>query len=107
VEKYCRPGWATEDNVVHALACWIPDVTNAHPEYVIHIAFPLQQWLHEHISLLRYTYIACLVNLWIDPGLRLLQYLGNLSYLFAKCDFYINIMILAQVQENMHSVLVW
>ena len=26
------------------------------------IAFPLQQWLHERASVLRYTYIACLVK---------------------------------------------
>jgi len=40
----------------------IPKATNAHSEYVILIAFPLQQWLHE-----RYTYIACLVSLQNNP----------------------------------------
>ena len=44
------------------IACWIPKATNTHPEYVILIAFPLQQWLHERASLLRYTYISCLVQ---------------------------------------------
>ena len=34
--------------------------TNTLSEYVILIAFPLQQWLHEHASILHYTYIACL-----------------------------------------------
>jgi len=29
------------------IACWIPMATNPHPEYVILVAFPLQQWLHE------------------------------------------------------------
>jgi len=29
-------------------ACWIPNVTNTHSEYVMLIAFPLQQTLHEH-----------------------------------------------------------
>jgi hypothetical protein len=29
--------------------------TNTHSEYVIFIAFPLQQWLHERASRLRYT----------------------------------------------------
>jgi len=43
------------------IACWIPKATNRHSEYVILIAFPLQQWLHERASVLRYTYIACLV----------------------------------------------
>ena len=43
------------------IACWVPKATNAHSEYVILIAFPLQQWLHERTSMLRYTYIARLV----------------------------------------------
>jgi len=41
--------------------CWIPKATNAHSEQAVLIAFPLQQWLHERASMLRYTYIACLV----------------------------------------------
>jgi len=43
------------------IACWIPKATNARPEYVILIAFPLQEWLHERASVLRYTYIAHIV----------------------------------------------
>jgi hypothetical protein len=43
------------------IACWIPKATNTHSEYVILIALPLQQRLHERASMLRYTYIACLV----------------------------------------------
>jgi len=43
------------------IACWIPKAKNTHSEYVIRFAFPLQQWLHERASMLRYTYIACLV----------------------------------------------
>jgi len=43
------------------IACWIPECTNTHSHYVILSAFPLQQWLKERASLLRYTYIACLV----------------------------------------------
>jgi hypothetical protein len=42
-------------------ACLIPKATNAHSQYVILIAFPLQQLLHERASMLRHTYIACLV----------------------------------------------
>jgi hypothetical protein len=42
VEKYCRAGQATDYNMANA--------------------FPLQQWLHERASALRYTYVACLVN---------------------------------------------
>jgi hypothetical protein len=41
-------------------AYWIPKSINTHSEYVILIAFPLQQWLHAHASVLRHTYIACL-----------------------------------------------
>jgi hypothetical protein len=40
------------------IACWIPKVTKTHSEYVIHIAFPHHQWLHDRASMLRYAYIA-------------------------------------------------
>ena len=36
--------------------------TIAHTGCVILIAFPLQQWIHEHASMLCYTYIACFVS---------------------------------------------
>jgi hypothetical protein len=36
-------------------ACWIPNATNTHSQYVTLTAFPLQQWLHERASMLRYT----------------------------------------------------
>ena len=39
------------------VACWIPKATNTHSEYVMLIAFPLQQWLHEHASMLCYMYV--------------------------------------------------
>jgi len=44
------------------IACWITKATDTHSEYVMLIAFPLQQWLHESALLLRYTYIACRVS---------------------------------------------
>ena len=40
------------------ILCWIPKATNTRSGYVILIAFPLQQLLHEGGSMLRYTYIA-------------------------------------------------
>jgi len=40
------------------IACWITKATNIHSEYVIHIAFPLQQWLHERASV-TLQYISC------------------------------------------------
>jgi len=43
------------------IACWVPKATNTHLLYVILIAFLLQQWLHGSASLLRSTYIVCLV----------------------------------------------
>jgi hypothetical protein len=63
MEKYCRAGEATDDNTIWRMriACWITKTIETHSEYVILIVFPLQQWLHERASLLRYTYIACLV----------------------------------------------
>ena len=45
------------------IACCIPKVKNTHSQYVILIVFPLQQWLHESGSMLRHTYIVCLVHL--------------------------------------------
>jgi hypothetical protein len=41
------------------IASWILKATNTHSEYVILTAFPLQEWLHERASLLRY-YVRCL-----------------------------------------------
>jgi hypothetical protein len=41
---------------------WIPKATNTLSEYGIFLAFPLQQWLHERATVLRYTYIASLEN---------------------------------------------
>ena len=38
-----------------------PNATDTHSEYVILIAFALQQWLHDLASLLRYMYTACIV----------------------------------------------
>ena len=43
------------------IACWIPTATNTHSEYVIGIAFPLQQWLHERTLMLQYMQTVSLV----------------------------------------------
>jgi hypothetical protein len=45
-----------------SIACWIPKATEIISEYVIRVASPLQQWLHERASVLIYTYFASLVN---------------------------------------------
>jgi hypothetical protein len=43
------------------ILCWINKTTHKLSEYVILIAFPLQQRMHEHALMLRYTFLACLV----------------------------------------------
>jgi hypothetical protein len=43
------------------IACWVPKPTNKTSEYVTIIVFPLQQWLHESVSMLRHMYTACTV----------------------------------------------
>jgi hypothetical protein len=54
VKKYTS-GQSTDVNVIGHMqvACWITKATDTHPEYVIHIAFSLQQWLGERPSILR------------------------------------------------------
>ena len=44
------------------VSCRITKTKDTHSEYVILIAFVLQQWLHERASLLSYMYAACLVR---------------------------------------------
>jgi hypothetical protein len=39
--------------------------------YIIFIAFPQQQWFRERASILRYTYIACLVDRGLAKAARL------------------------------------
>ena len=57
VEKYCRAGQVTGNNIAHAHC--VLELTPS--QHVIFIAFPLQQWLHEHASMLRHTYGASVV----------------------------------------------
>ena len=63
VEQYGRGGrphitiWDTHKT------CSITKATNTLSEYVILIAFPLQQWLHESAKMLHYTHIACLATI--------------------------------------------
>jgi len=63
VEEYGSAGQATDDNImrhVHS-AYWLINATDTHSEYVVLIAFPLLQWLHERASILLYTCIDCIV----------------------------------------------
>jgi len=52
--------WGTTQMTIWRMhiACSLPKATNTHSQYAVLTAFPLQQWLHEHASMLRYTYIA-------------------------------------------------
>jgi hypothetical protein len=62
MEKYFRAGQPQMTIWRMRIACWIPEATDRHSEYVILIAlFPLQQWLQERASLLRHTYTVCVV----------------------------------------------
>jgi hypothetical protein len=63
VEKCCTAVQATDDSMAHVhciLDAWGYKYT--HSGCIILNAFPQQQWLHEHASVLRYTYIACLIS---------------------------------------------
>jgi hypothetical protein len=85
VEKFCRVGQATDDNIMRRMhiACRIPKATNTRTGCEILIAFPPRQWLRERVSLLRYTYIASLVKARSHLFLRLAfyNYLINILYL--------------------------
>jgi hypothetical protein len=63
VEKCCRAGHFTDDNVAYA-HCMLDTYgyKTTHSEYVIFIALPLQVCLHQRVSMLHYMYIAHLVN---------------------------------------------
>jgi len=49
------------------IACWLQKATNALSQCVTLIAFPLQQWLHECASLLRYSTLPVLLYIPWDP----------------------------------------
>ena len=54
------------------IACWIPNATNTHSQYVIFIAFSLQLWLHERALILCYTYSVCLFMVMQDTKVTLI-----------------------------------
>ena len=78
MDKYGKAGKARlkYKMVCMRIACCIPKTTSTHSDYVIVITFPLQQRLHERASLLSYTYIACLVSVYL--------YLSNRSYVSVR-----------------------
>ena len=50
------------------IPCWITAATNTHSEYVILLAFSLQQWLQERFPMLRYTHSTLPACLLIHDG---------------------------------------
>ena len=44
------------------IAWYTPTATNTHSEYTILFTLPLQQCLHEHVTMLRYKYVTYLVR---------------------------------------------
>jgi hypothetical protein len=66
------------------IACCVLKATNTHSQYVILIAFPLQQWLHERASMLRDTYIVSLIVKIFATSTRrkLLSLVGDLCFVW-------------------------
>jgi hypothetical protein len=56
--------------MVHVLFMLDIKATKPQSEYGLFIAFSLQKWLYERASNLRYTQIACLVNIETECILR-------------------------------------
>jgi hypothetical protein len=92
VEKVCTAGEAPDDNTIRRTRCaavyavprircsrWTTKATDTHSECVIFIAFPLQQWLCERDSMLRYINIACLVRSAIQIALLFLVHSYGVS----------------------------
>ena len=75
MDKYGTARQAKDDKITRRLrfACLLPKATNTHTKRVTPITFPQQQWLHERISMLRYTHIACLVYSETHCFLQLMQ----------------------------------
>ena len=74
VEWYCTAR--------QAIACLIPKATNKHSEYVILIAYSLQQWLQGRASMLRYADVHCLSYNLLR---KLSEYILKTLYLSGTC----------------------
>ena len=66
MEKFCRTRQAADDNMIRRMriTCWIPKATDAHSEFVILIAFVLQQWAIERALMLRLqlSFLSCNIS---------------------------------------------
>jgi hypothetical protein len=67
---------------------------HTHSEYVILIAFPLEQWLHEHTTMLHDTYLACFVMIIVCITIlnSFLHHLYVSSIEYVRCGFWHNFM---------------
>jgi hypothetical protein len=84
LEESGTTGQATHDNL--RIAYWIPKGTSTHSEYVMLVAFPMQQWLRERASVLRYTYIASLLIFKKNP--HCLLCVSSFQYVFHHSDYF-------------------
>ena len=110
-KKCGRARQAADDNISRRtrMACWVTKATDLHSECIIVISFPSRQWLHEHASALRYTYVACLFPHFIAGVVSALQifwlqifmhlFLLHELYLFCWINYPV-IFIFYTVQEN-------
>ena len=74
------------------IACRIPKATYTHWEYVIYIAFPLQQWLHKCASMVRFRYLAWLVlfiTFWLTKEMRTDSNCMPCVFCFCYSDVYV------------------
>ena len=64
MDKYGTARQAADYNVTRRMryACWITKLTDKRSENVMLITFPRQKWCCERVYILRYTYIACIVD---------------------------------------------
>ena len=62
VEKYGEARQARDGSIIRRMisTCWTTKATDIQSEYVTCMTSPLQQWLHERPSMLRYVCIAFL-----------------------------------------------
>jgi hypothetical protein len=72
MEKYGRVRQPTEENTIRRMrtACWITTTTDTYSEYVIFIDFPIQKWLRERASMLRYSTLLVSLQLHVYQCVR-------------------------------------
>ena len=69
-ENILEPGRPQVTKQRMRIACWMHKTTYRHSEYVIFLAFALQQWVHEQASMSRYTFTARLVLIVLSTALQ-------------------------------------